>query len=60
MSPGMVRTTLRLPSDLMREVRVIAAERGMTLSALVRGWLEDYVASLEAAEDDQAQNTSHR
>jgi hypothetical protein len=44
----------------MREVRVIAAERGMTLSALVRGWLEDYVASLEAAEDDQAQNTSHR
>lgn len=35
--------TLKLDSDLLREVRVLAAEEGVSISALVAGRLEKIV-----------------
>ena len=44
---------MRLPIDLMRELRVIATERGITFSALVREYLEEYLTSLELVGEDE-------
>ena len=43
---GMARTTISLPDELIERLRSIALERGVPMAALIRGALEDLVASL--------------
>jgi plasmid stability protein len=39
----MTRTTLSLPEEVLKRLRVIAAEEGMSMAALVRGALEEAI-----------------
>jgi predicted transcriptional regulator len=48
---GKVQTNVRLPEDLYRQLRITAAERGTTQSAIiedaVREWLRSYAAPVD-------------
>jgi len=39
----MTRTTLSIPDEVLERLRVIAAEEGTSMAALVRGALEDAI-----------------
>ncbi len=41
----MKRTTMVLPEDLLRRLRLLAAERGVSVSSIVREALEEKAAS---------------
>lgn len=45
-----MRTTVRLPDALMREVKAYAAERGLTLTRLIEDALREVLARREAAD----------
>ncbi|WP_046470427.1 CopG family antitoxin [Allosalinactinospora lopnorensis] len=47
----MVTTSLRLPRDVLERLREIAAERGIKVTALMRDWLEQRLAT-DGADDD--------
>ncbi|MBI3927918.1 MAG: ribbon-helix-helix protein, CopG family [Armatimonadetes bacterium] len=41
----MTRTTLSLPEELLQRLRVLAAERGTSMAALIREAIEEKVGS---------------
>lgn len=43
-----MRTTVRLPDDLLRRTKILAAERGTTLTALIEAGLERLLAEAAA------------
>ena len=44
------KITLALPKEVLRRVKVMAAERGTSVSALVEGLLQEYLARHEGYE----------
>lgn len=58
-SQVMVVSSIRLPKSLMDRVRVLAADKGVKPTALMRVWIEDAVTQGERATDDDSERLEH-